>query len=249
MAGGKTLIGGTAYTIKGGKTLVGGTAYSIKKGKTLIGGTAKTIAFYPSLAELFSKATRYTAAGRSSSSTSTVSLSLSNAGTYYVFAYCDGYMSINKVVSTGSALTVTILSGNYVSGTGGMIRVNGTSVYYSNNGTSSTSVYGASLIVFTFSTYTEAQIDACLSSLTMTRVAGRNASSNATITGSTTSTAKLFVAMNSYMAVNCPIGTVVYGNYTTNPSLIYLNGTTVGYSTNGTSNSSSRSGSIISFTE
>lgn len=45
MAGGKTLIGGTAYSIKGGKTLIGGTAYSIKKGKTLIGGTAKTIQF------------------------------------------------------------------------------------------------------------------------------------------------------------------------------------------------------------
>lgn len=35
----KTLVGGTAYSIKGGKTLVGGTAYSVRKGKTLIGGT------------------------------------------------------------------------------------------------------------------------------------------------------------------------------------------------------------------
>lgn len=45
MAAGKTLIGGTAKTIKGGKTLIGGTAKTIKSGKTLIGGTAKTIKF------------------------------------------------------------------------------------------------------------------------------------------------------------------------------------------------------------
>lgn len=42
---GKTLIGGTAYTIKGGKVKVNGTNYAIKGGKTLIGGTAKTISF------------------------------------------------------------------------------------------------------------------------------------------------------------------------------------------------------------
>ena len=42
---GKTLIGGTAYTITGGKALVGGTAYGISKGKTLVGGTAYNISF------------------------------------------------------------------------------------------------------------------------------------------------------------------------------------------------------------
>lgn len=40
---GKTLINGTAYTIKGGKTRINGTAYSIKQGKTLVNGTAYTI--------------------------------------------------------------------------------------------------------------------------------------------------------------------------------------------------------------
>lgn len=42
---GKTLINGTAYTVKGGKTKVNGTGYSISKGITLIGGVAKTISF------------------------------------------------------------------------------------------------------------------------------------------------------------------------------------------------------------
>lgn len=41
----KTLIGGTAYTIKGGKDLINGTSYAKKQGKALVAGTAQTIAF------------------------------------------------------------------------------------------------------------------------------------------------------------------------------------------------------------
>lgn len=41
----KTLINGTAYTIKGGKCMVDGTVYNILKGRTLIGGTGYDIAF------------------------------------------------------------------------------------------------------------------------------------------------------------------------------------------------------------
>ena len=40
----KTLINGTAYTVKGGKCMVNGTVYSIKKGRTLIAGTGYDIA-------------------------------------------------------------------------------------------------------------------------------------------------------------------------------------------------------------
>ena len=45
----KTLINGTAYTVKGGKCLVNGTVYDIKKGRTLIGGTGYDITFAPPL--------------------------------------------------------------------------------------------------------------------------------------------------------------------------------------------------------
>lgn len=41
----KTLINGTAYTVKCGKCLVNGTSYDIKKGRTLIGGTGYDITF------------------------------------------------------------------------------------------------------------------------------------------------------------------------------------------------------------
>lgn len=43
----KTLINGTAYTVKGGKCMVNGTSYDIKKGRTLIGGTGYDITFKP----------------------------------------------------------------------------------------------------------------------------------------------------------------------------------------------------------
>lgn len=43
----KTLVGGTAYTVKGGKCLVNGTVYNILKGRTLINGTGYDINFEP----------------------------------------------------------------------------------------------------------------------------------------------------------------------------------------------------------
>lgn len=53
----KTLINGTAYTVKGGKCLVNGTVYSIKKGRTLIGGTGYDINFEPSYDPVFANNT------------------------------------------------------------------------------------------------------------------------------------------------------------------------------------------------
>lgn len=47
----KTLVGGTAYTVKGGKCMVNGTVYSILKGRTLIGGTGYDITFEEAIGE------------------------------------------------------------------------------------------------------------------------------------------------------------------------------------------------------
>lgn len=41
----KTLISGTAYTVKGGRDLIAGTGYAKKQGKTLINGTTFTLSF------------------------------------------------------------------------------------------------------------------------------------------------------------------------------------------------------------
>lgn len=53
----KTLVNGTAYTVKGGKCMVNGTVYNIKKGRTLINGTGYDITFKPSYAPVFANNT------------------------------------------------------------------------------------------------------------------------------------------------------------------------------------------------
>jgi hypothetical protein len=53
----KTLINGTAYTIKGGKCMVNGTVYNILKGRTLIDGTGYDITFKPSYDPVFANNT------------------------------------------------------------------------------------------------------------------------------------------------------------------------------------------------
>ena len=53
----KTLINGTAYTVKGGKCMVDGTVYNILKGRTLIDGTGYDITFKPSYDPVFANNT------------------------------------------------------------------------------------------------------------------------------------------------------------------------------------------------
>ena len=53
----KTLVNGTAYTIKGGKCMVGGTVYNILKGRTLINGTGYDITFKPNYDPVFANNT------------------------------------------------------------------------------------------------------------------------------------------------------------------------------------------------
>lgn len=53
----KTLINGTAYTVKGGKCMVNGTVYNIKKGRTLINGTGYDITFKPRYDPVFANNT------------------------------------------------------------------------------------------------------------------------------------------------------------------------------------------------
>lgn len=95
MAAGKTLIGGTAKTIKGGKTLIGGTAKTIKSGKTLIGGTAKTIKF-----------SSYTIAQEGSYGFTKGSVTNPNSALY------DGvYQSTNKAVNSSYSVVKITFTG------------------------------------------------------------------------------------------------------------------------------------------
>ena len=53
----KTLVNGTAYTVKSGKCMVDGTVYNILKGRTLIDGTGYDITFKPSYDPVFANNT------------------------------------------------------------------------------------------------------------------------------------------------------------------------------------------------
>ena len=53
----KTIINGTAYTVKSGKCMVNGTVYNILKGRTLIDGTGYDITFKPSYDPVFANNT------------------------------------------------------------------------------------------------------------------------------------------------------------------------------------------------
>ena len=53
----KTLVNGTAYTVKSGKCMVDGTVYNILKGRTLINGTGYDITFAPSYDPVFANNT------------------------------------------------------------------------------------------------------------------------------------------------------------------------------------------------
>lgn len=53
----KTLVNGTAYTVRGGKCMVNGTVYNILKGRTLIDGTGYDITFKPSYDPVFANNT------------------------------------------------------------------------------------------------------------------------------------------------------------------------------------------------
>lgn len=239
MAAGKTLVGGTAYEITGGKTRRYGTNYTITGGKTLVGGTAYSISFIqiPTFNELMNStnATITSTAGRNSSSTSSVSMSVGAGTTYYAFVFCNGEAGIYKLVAEGNAWqgtfpTFTLLKASDTSYA--HLSTTNLTIYLSNNGgTSAASVYAGSIFLFTFSNYTEQQIDACLSGLTFTKIAGKNTSSNGAVSGTFTSGDNALVACNTYFSYNSPVGTAAIGNYSSYPSLTYVNGTTVSYAT------------------
>lgn len=207
---GKTLIGGTAYTIKGGKTKIGGTAYTIKKGKTLIGGTAYTISFLPSLEDVMRDMTIYK-----------VNMSYSNpadyltgsagtyeptSGTYYCLSCCNGNMGIWRIRHTGTSKSAAVqtpinCSSTSESGLGEQTETStGTYHYYYSSGFKSgsasyyaTKTYAKGLVFVQFPNYTPEQVDAVLSAATMTKIVGRNSTSTGTVR-TTNKTRKFYLA-------------------------------------------------------
>ena len=132
---GKTLINGTAYTIKGGKTLIDGTAYSIKQGKTRVSGTAYTITL-------------------ASGTTVTITGDLNSN---YGYATVNGTKitatGTTKTLESGGTLSVYVGSGNANYASSCRVRLNGSAVKIG-SGTytiSNPTQYGTITLKFTWS--------------------------------------------------------------------------------------------------
>ena len=246
------LVGGTAYKITKGRTLIGGTGYDVTKGKTLIGGTAYEIKFTASpmqaFCDLMASATIEWRAGRNASSTGMVSNALGISYPVWVLSMFNGYYSFTKYTDANTKTVIYQSSASY-----GNIYNGGGAFYYSHTGASSTNVYGAEIFGLTFTGYTENEIDTILAGVKKKSGAGRNASSTATVSltvaAADTVLTAAYVSSNARFGLSSPIGTVIAGDYTTNPSLLYVNGTTASLSTNGTSAASVYGGSVISLQE
>lgn len=165
------------------------------------------------LADLFNDMTFLQTNGRNNSSTSTASISMNNAtsnipatGVCYLFSFCNGYVGIWKIINRVIQSTpIRQMNAGY----GGVVWVNSGSYwcmyynggYISGSSSDGSSVYAATLAVVSFPSYTEAEVDATLSKMAMTRLEGRNASSQGNVRATDFSQPIYFGAYGNYFEV------------------------------------------------
>lgn len=237
-------VGGVGYNIIKGRILVGGVGYDIVKGRDKTGGSGYDIKFDNWLAdfvELMGHATLGQSLGRNNSSTGSVgSWSTPGSNTYW-FAFCDGEFSVSKYAD-GSLTNLYHSDSNKA-----WTRLNN-GVFLSNDGgASGASVYGGTINSFTFTGYTEAEIDTILSSLDKVASAGRNASSQDYVQLAVDAGETILAACGNYMALHSPVGTLIYAPtvYGTDLSLIEYADGVAKLSSNGSTANKVYGGSII----
>ena len=137
----------------------------------------------PTLAELFADMTVIKRTGRNVSTLGTVSISvkINTNPSIYVFAFCNDSFAIHHLLSNGSKYGKTTLYRATDDSNATDIYISGTSFYLSTNGSSSTKVYGGTIIAATFPSYTDEQISAVFGNISVKNSAGINSSSKAAI--------------------------------------------------------------------
>ena len=147
----------------------------------LLGGKKLVL---PTLAELFTDMTVIAQNGRSTNSMAAVSLSRLdfNANpSIYIFAFCNDSFAIHHLLSNGSEYGKTTLYRATDDSNATDIYISGTSCYLSTDGSSSTKVYGGTIIVATFPSYADRQISAVFGNISVKNSAGRNSAPNGII--------------------------------------------------------------------
>lgn len=147
----------------------------------LLGGKKTAL---PTLAELFADMTVIAQGGRSTNSRAAVSLSgldFNSNPSIYIFAFCNDSFAIHHLLSNGSEYGKTTLYRATDDSNATDIYISGTSCYLSTDGSSSTKVYGGTIIAATFPSYTDRQISAVFGNISVKNSAGRNSVPNGTI--------------------------------------------------------------------
>lgn len=131
--------------------------------------------------------------------------SVPSTGLCYIFSICNGYMGIWKI-KDGTIVTTPIyqMSSSY-----GGIHFRTTYGYYYKSGTYSTGsgtanateIYGGTLALVQFPSYSEEQIDKVLSSISYTRLDGRNNNTTAYVSTNNHNYAFYFGAFSNQLAI------------------------------------------------
>ena len=219
----------------------------------LLGG--KKIAL-PTLAELFADMTVIDQGGRDTTlGTLSMPVDIEANPSIYVFAFCNDSFAIHYLLSNGSEYGKTTLYRATNDRNATNIYISGTSCYLSINGSKSDNVYGGTIIAATFPSYTDNQISAVFSEISVKNSAGRNSSSggrihlsNTVITGEI-----ILTAYNGAMCaapVTSPTEYICTLDYEYSSSRTYIarNYVSAGktyLSTNGTSSASVYGGTIL----
>lgn len=246
ITGGMTMIDGTAYKITGGKTMIDGTVYDIS-----FGGGALT------WDAILSDAT-ITAAYRNTSTTTantpTAASPSQESGVYYLIA-ARGGIGVCKIRSdTLTNLYTTDVSTSAFLPQAVQGYYDGSSLYYSLNGTRSAAVQSGVILKLEFASYSDDELDAAFAALAVTVRAGQSGTSNATISlsASEVSDGDYYIAeLRGYWCIaRYSTGDIMmYAGNPTSGYLIYENGSTIALSTAGTGTSSTRGGTLFFFAE
>lgn len=266
MAGGRTSVNGTKYTIERGRTSVRGTKYTIEKGRTSVNGTKYNIVFKDLtinglISNMSIKAIHGSDhANNSPSSPGSIFIVPPAAGTYYAFGVSGNWMSIAKCVCIGSKnkwdITVTELKHVQTSAGGSMeiaVTANNSYIYLDAFALSDDDIRGT-LILAQFTDYTVAEVDSLISASSSAVVAGRYKDSRANIyTTASSLVGKVSIfATGQSMAFNYFSSATSYTTLQSSESegyasgLVYINSSEANayVSYDGTSAASCRTGTI-----
>ena len=135
----------------------------------------------PTLAELFADMTVINQGGRNRNSKDYLTITdlyIEANPSIYVFAFCNDSFAIHHLLSNGSEYIKDTLYRATNDRNATNIHISGTSCYLSTDGSSNTEVYGGTIISATFPSYTDDQISAVFSEISVKNSAGRNDSSS-----------------------------------------------------------------------